>query len=116
MEQILGALKNEKISSGVLALLLCGAWWAYGWAGEEFVNRNDFDELKGLIITHVADMKIVTASQLIRDKELAVQIANATGESDTQISHIQNEITRAQAYRTCLINEEPNCKHLKMPE
>lgn len=116
MEQIIGALKNEKISSSVLVLILIGATWAYGWAGEEFVNRNDFDELKGLIITHVGDMQIVNASQLLRDKELALQMARATGEPTSQRSHLKREIRQVKAYKSCLINEEPNCKHLKPPE
>lgn len=116
MEQLVGVLRNEKISSTVLVLILIGAWWTYGWANEEFVNKGDFDKLTNLIITHVDDMKIVNAAQLLRDKELAFQIATATQESDAQITHLQDEINQARKYKECLIHKEPNCKHLKPPE
>ena len=116
MEAIVQMLKNEKISSTMLILVLLGAWYAYGWAGEEFVKSDDFNKLTTLIVTHVEDMKIVNAAQLLRDKELAMQIAVATQESEKQIKHIQDEINQARQYKNCLIRKEPNCKHLRPPE
>ena len=116
MEAILEMLRAEKISSTLIILVLIGTWYAYGWAGEEFVKSDDFNKLSSLIITHVEDMKIVNAAQLLRDKELAMQIATATNETPAQIKHIQHEIDQARAYKKCLISKEPNCKHLKPPE
>lgn len=116
MEQLVGVLRNEKLSAATVILVIFGAYWAYGWAGEEFVKQDDFKQLKSLMITHVEDMQITTASQLIRDKQLQLQLAHATGESESQIAHIEQEIEDAIEYRSCLIKKAPNCKHLKPPE
>ena len=40
MEQILGVIKNEKISAGVMVLLFAFAWWAHAWAEGEFVKKS----------------------------------------------------------------------------
>ena len=116
MEQIIGALKNEKISSSVLVMIVLGAWYAYGWAGDTFVKKGDFDELKTIMTDFVEDTQIVNASQLIRDRELTLQVAKAVGESGTQLTKHKNNVAAATAYRDCLIKEEPNCKHLKPSE
>ena len=97
-------------------MFMITVWWIHGWAEEEFVNRTEFGELKGIIVEHVDDMNIVNASQYIRDKELALKICEATGSSEKEIDDIRKLIRQANKYRTCLINEEPNCKHLKPPE
>jgi hypothetical protein len=116
MEELLGAFKNEKISSTVLILIILGAWYAHSWASEEFVKKSEFGELKSLMVNFIEDDRIVNASQLLRDKELQLQIAIATSQSDGQISNIETEITEVKAYKECLIHKDPNCKHLKPPE
>lgn len=116
MEQLLGVLRNEKISSSVLVLILLGAWYTYGWAEDRYVAQGDFDELKGLIVTHLEDMQIVNTSQLIRDKKLALQLAQSTGESDAHLATQQDAITKAETYKDCLIGKKPNCKHLRPAE
>jgi hypothetical protein len=116
MEALMGILKNEKISSTVLVLILVGAWWSYSWANDEFVNKGDFNKLTTLITTHVEDMQIVNASQLIRDKELAYRICEATGDTPGELKNLSDQIIQAKQYRNCLINKQPNCKHLKPPE
>ena len=116
MEQILGALKSEKISGSVFVMVIALAWWAHGWAEERYVKQGDFDQLKTIMTDFVEDTQIVNASQLIRDKKLALQIAQAVNQSKAQTDTLSGEITKAEAYRACLIGEQPNCKHLKPPE
>ncbi len=116
MDILVNALKSEKVPLTLIMLLGLTVWWVHGWAQEEFVGSDDFTELKELIIVHVADMQIVHASQLVRDKELALQISEGTGEPIASIEKLEGQITQAKTYRRCLIREEPNCKHLKPPE
>lgn len=119
MEQLIGGLKNEKISLSLLALVCAVAWYSFTWANEkheDLVKRHEFDRLKTLMVEHTEEFRIVSASQIIRDLELQLQLAEATGQPDNQIDHINNEIVEAKSYRRCLIERLPNCRHLKPPE
>lgn len=121
--EVIDMLRQEKISGSVLAFVVLLAWYAYGWAGEEFVSADEFKqlnkefkELNNAITDHVDDMKIVNASQLIRDKELSMQLGMAVGLNESEMEHLESEIRKAKEYRKCLIDQRPNCKHLKPPE
>lgn len=130
MEQLLGAVRNEKISSTVLAILLIFAYYAIAWANEEHENlvtkeewqrsqsalTEQLSELTQAFRTYADDTTIIAASQLVRDKELQLQIAQATGKLESEIKAIESEIIAAKRYRTCLIERRPNCKHMKPPE
>ena len=137
VEQIVGALKNEKVSTGVFGILLTITFFAYTWAGDQhktitnaqagFVTRDEFQQehqelhsdiqnLTQSVNEYIDDSLIVDANIYIRDKQLSLQIATATGADDITVQEIQQEITDAKRYRSCLINEQPNCKHLKPPE
>lgn len=115
MEQAIGALRNEKISLGLLAVVLFLAGYAYTWAGGEhdnLVSKTEFQELTTLMIGHTEEFRIVNASQLIRDLEMQLDIAAATGKTESEIAHIKTDIKEARLYRSCLIDRRPNCKHL----
>lgn len=134
MEQVLGAMKNEKVSASVFGLLLFISVYAFSWANRQHElvadasvkseqYNHDQEELKkqlgqltDAVTEYIDDAKIVDASQLIRDKQLALQIAHATSEPESEIKRITAQINQAKSYRTCLINRRPNCKHLKPPE
>lgn len=116
VDQIIGLLKNEKISASIIIMFGFTMWWIYGWAEERYVTRTDFGELKEIMVEHIDDMQIVNASQFIRDKELALTVCIATGRPELEIQHLKDEINEAKAYRACLIERRPNCKHLKPPE
>lgn len=115
MEQILAALRNERMSASLLVLVGVGVWWVYGWADDRYAHADEVGEIKSLIVQHVEKMEIVVASQLVRDKELALQVAQHS-EDKTQISHLENEVRQAREYRQCLIERRPNCEHMKLPE
>jgi len=118
-ETLMGGLKDERISIGIMGVLLGIVYYAHAWANDEhknLVGKGDFDKLMTLMVTHTEEFSIVTASQLIRDKELQLELATATGKSAGEVSRIQTEIQAAKLYRTCLIDQKPNCKHLKPPE
>ena len=119
MEQVIGGLKDEKISLSLLGIMVLIAWYSFTWANEQhgdLVKRSEFDELSKLMIEHTEEFRIVNASQIIRDFELQLQVAEATGRSQAEIIHIEEEIAQAKRYRSCLIDRRPNCKHLKPPE
>ncbi len=134
MEQLIGAMRNEKVSTGVFGILLTITWLAYTWAGEQHKDLSDshisrveykqdqdkmiaqVGSLTTLMTEHVEDMQIVNASQLIRDKELALQVCQATGRPQSEIEALEEQITEAKLYRKCLIEQQPNCKHLKPSE
>jgi len=134
MDQLLGVMKNEKVSTGVLGLMLMMAWYAYSWATDvhdtlasENVPRAEYQkdqielkkqisEVTDILTAHVKDIQIVNASQLIRDKELALQLAEAANATDAQKAHLRQEIEEAKKYRECLIDQKPNCRHIKPPE
>jgi hypothetical protein len=113
MDQILGVVKNEKISGGVLVLLITIAWWAHGWASGEFVKKGEFNKLQTTVTEGFASIEINDASQIIRDKKLGLTITKATQGSEEQIEALVEELQYAQAYKACLVRQEPNCQHLK---
>ena len=123
---------NEKLNSpqaimGFMLAVLMSGWAFWAWANNEFVPRNeinvqlqqsrdDISALTELVTIFVEDMQIVNSGQLVRDKELALQIALATNQPTNRIEQIKGEIQRAKKYKSCLIHKDPNCKHLKPPE
>lgn len=113
MEQGLGILKNEKVSLAFLISVMSMAVYAYAWANENFVKQQDFDELKSLLVNHTEEFRITDAAQIVRDLQLQKQVALATGKPEEEIQHIDADIEQAQAYKSCLIDQRPNCKHLK---
>jgi len=116
MNQLLEALKNEKVSGTVLVALILSIWYAYGWAEEEFVRKDEFKELKTIMVEYISDSHIVYASQTLRDKELKLKIVMASTESPNEIERVSKEVEQAKSYRDCLIKKQPNCKYLKPAE
>lgn len=113
MEQGLGVLKNEKVSWAFLVSIMSLVVYTYAWANESFVKQRDFDELKSILVSHTEEFRITEAAQIVRDLQLQKQVALATGKPETEIAHIDGAIQQATAYKTCLIDRRPNCKHLK---
>lgn len=113
MEQILGAVKNEKISSGVLILLVAMAWYAHGWANGEFVKKDEFSKLQKTVTDGFESIEINDASQEIRDIKMKILITKATA-GDTE--GLDAELTAVKKYKACLVARSPNCKHLKVVE
>jgi len=116
MEQLMGILRDEKVSTTLLITLGLTVWWMYGWAEERYVHNSEFEEVRDLLVQHIEDQRIVNASQLIRDKELALQVAEATGQPSQQTTHLKLEVAQAREYRACLLDKKPNCQHLKPPD
>ena len=127
MEQLMGGIKDEKISMSILVFFVFGLYYAYGWADNEFVKKTEFNELKNLIVQsdqnmdqkmdeHTEDFEITSASQLLRDLKLEQRIAKATGATETELIDIQEQIDAAGEYKSCLVSRLPNCEHLQSPE
>lgn len=123
MDQIVGAFRDEKISLGLLGIVAMLAWYSFAWANEkheDLVHKSQFEKeigaLTKLMTEHTEEFRIVNASQLIRDLEVQLELAEATGKSESEIIHIGEEIQEAKTYRRCLIDRKPNCQHLKPPE
>ena len=130
MEQLISAVKNEKVSASLGVVILLLAYYAMSWANEQhedLVSKDQYDrgqselkvqmsELTSVVRTYIEDQKIVSASQLIRDKELALQVASHDDQQPLEVERLREEIEAAKRYRECLISQRPNCKHLKPPE
>jgi hypothetical protein len=116
MEQAIRGLKDEKVSLSLLALVVLIAWYSFTWADEEFARKSDFEQLINVMTEHTEEFRIVTASQIIRDMELQLQVAEATGATESEIIHIKGDIADAKRYKQCLIDRKPNCKHMKPAE
>jgi len=126
----MGGLKDERISIGLAVGIVVSLYTILSWAQTEhkniadlsaqernqLVNKQEFHELLNVITTHTEEFRIVTASQLIRDYEMQLQIAAATGKTEGEVKHIERDIVEAKVYRQCLIDQKPNCQHLKPPE
>ena len=110
MEHLLRAIKNEKISSGVLILLLTGAWYVHGWANDEFVRKGEFFTLQEAVTDGFESIEINNASQVIRDVKLEMLITGVTGGG---VGTLAEELGAAKKYKECLVKQEPNCQHLK---
>ena len=113
MEQIIGALRNEKVSGAVLAALLGIAWWAHAWAEEEFVKKTEFTKLEKAVNAGFESIEINDAGQIIRDIKLEILVTQATDGSGARVARLQERLEHAQDYKQCLVNRRPNCKHLR---
>lgn len=114
MEQAIGVLKNEKISSLVLVFLCIIAYKGFLWASDEhkdLVQRSEFNELKTLLVDHTEEFRITSASQIIRDIKMEIIVCRAAASSNC--SAIEEKLKQAQAYKACLVARKPNCEHLK---
>jgi hypothetical protein len=109
MEQLLGVLKNEKISASVMVVMILVAWWAHAWAEEEFASKSEVTE-------GFENIEINDAGQIIRDIKLEVLITKATSGDTTRLSNLAEELEHAKAYKLCLVERKPNCQHLKEVE
>ena len=116
MEQLLKAIKNEKISSGVLVLLIVVAWGAYAWAEDRYVKQSEFSELQTSVREGFESIEINDASQAIRDIKLEVLITKVTSGSSAEVTRLSDELTHAVDYKKCLVGRGPNCQHLREVE
>ena len=116
MEQVIGALKSEKVSGAVLAALLGIAWWAHAWAEEEFVKKSEFFTLQATVTTGFESIEINDAGQIIRDIKLEILVTKSTNGSEMVLKRLDDRLAHAQAYKQCLVERAPNCRHLKEVE
>jgi len=113
MEQIVGALRNEKLSSTLLVLLVIGAWWAQGWADARYVEKSEFTQLRTTVKSGFDNIEINNASQIVRDIKLEIKITKAASGSDQEITRLQERLEQAKNYKSCLVEQKPNCEHIK---
>lgn len=106
VEQVLAVLRQEKVSSAVLALVVFGLLWAQSWASGEFARREDFSALRESI-------EISDASQIVRDTRLELTITQAHGGSEGEVSRLAGKMAQAKIYKQCLVDQRPNCEHLR---
>lgn len=115
MEQLVGFLqKRPSGSTFIFIMLICFA--AYAWAGEEFVRKTEFNELKTLMVSHTEEFRINNASQIIRDLKTDIRIAKATSAPVVEVDRLEDQLDHAERYKDCLVDRKPNCKHLLQPE
>ena len=115
----IGVLRDEKISGGILVLVLAGFYGVYAWAAGEhdnMVDKAEFKELEQKVDQGFEQMTLNDASQKIRDIKLSLQIAHATQAPQPELDKIQEELEYAKAYKACLVHRDPNCEHLREVE
>jgi hypothetical protein len=116
MDQIVGIMRNEKISSLVLLFLLFIAWKGYVWASDEhtdFVKKNEFNVLVTLMTDHKEEFRIVAATNAISDKELEIRICKAAGDTPEELDRLTKELNTLEGYKACLVGRLPNCQHVR---
>ena len=116
MDQIVGVMRNEKISSLVLIFLLVIAYKGFVWAGEEhtdLVKKSEFNVLVTLITDHKEEFRIVAATNAISDKELEIRICKAAGDTPEELDRLTKELDTLTAYKSCLVGRRPNCQHVR---
>ena len=127
MEQLVGALKDEKVSLSVLVLAGLMAYYGYGWANDQFVDKESFDDhteevtnkldaLTTSMNAHVEEYRIVEASRVIRDLKRDIQLAIATEAPEREVQELREDLEHAEDYKRCRIGRKPNCQHLRWPE
>lgn len=113
MEQVLDLLKHERISAGALVLLACTLFWVHAWADDKFATIDDLQALQQTVVEGFESILISDASAEIRDIKLSQQMAKATGAPIEELGRIQEQLEHAEAYKSCLVKQEPNCDHLR---
>lgn len=113
MDQVLGGLKDEKISLAVLGFVVATAMYAYAWAEDKYASASEVQQLKTLIIDHTEEFRINNASQIIRDLKTDIRIAKATAAPEVEMDRLNEQLEHAEIYKDCLVQRRPNCKHLK---
>lgn len=142
MQEALTAIKSEKASGLVVTLVVLLAWIGYTWAGDKFVTQAESDtktqELKDLIKTnaetakkalsilelHVKDFDkkqeadlIVEASNAVRDVKLEIRLAQLDpSTTDRELRELNESLAHAEEYKECLVNQRPNCEHVRRAE
>jgi hypothetical protein len=113
MEQIFGALKEEKVSVAMIVVVVAGTFWMHSWASEKYVEKTEFQQLSKLMIDHTEEYRINNASQIIRDLKTNIRIAKATQAPEFDLDRLEEELEHAEQYKKCLVDRRPNCKHLR---
>ena len=116
MEQLLEMWKKERPSGSVLVILALICYVAYAYADKEFVKQDEFDTLQTTVTQGFESIEIHAASQVIRDVKMRQMLTKAANGSATELANLDDELTAARAYKKCLVEEKPNCKHLKEAE
>jgi hypothetical protein len=116
MDQVVGAMRNEKISSFVLVVLCLIAWKGFVWADdahEGLVKKSEFNALITLMTDHKEEFRIVAATNAINDKELEIRICKAAGDTPEELYRLEKELSVLVDYKSCLVGRLPNCQHIR---
>lgn len=143
MEQIVGGLKEQRVTvSLTIALIILAVAAGYLWADDQHGNyvtkeesARQTEELKSrinengataqkavdilveqqkLLTDHVEEFSITMANQWVKDAKTDIRLAEAnSATSEREIRLLEEELKHAEAYKQCLIERRPNCKHLR---
>ena len=129
-EEVWGRLKDERIPVGVAVGVIAFAFYAYGWATDNFVTTakaaTEMSKLSGQVgqiqqsvDDHIKEYRIGEAIKDVEDLEARlyhVQLhedsAGASATTRARTKELQERLRKAQIYRDCLLNDRPNCQHL----
>lgn len=146
MEQIVGGLREQRVTLTLtVALIILAGFAGYIWADDqhgEFQtkseaeaatrelkseierNRRTSEEILQKTEAHIRDFdslveetRIEYAINSVRDAKRDVRLAqNDPNISDRELNELRETLDHAEAYKDCLIERRPNCRHLRLPE
>ena len=127
---VMGMLKDEKVSLGILGLIAFIMFRAYGWMDVEFIRRTQaqdateaiqksVDSMSQMLKGHISDYTIGEAVKEVEQLEgdlwylkLTASYSGETEETVTLERELRERLRHAVSYRDCLLDNRPNCKHL----
>lgn len=131
MDDVVRKIKDEKVSIGVVIAVAVLAYYAHGWVFETFVTKANaqenvagvqktLDDVQHTLNSFVQNYEIREAKKNVETIEATmfhmqqhVAEHGNTPETEAKISSLQRRLDNAVKYRDCLLNDHPNCEHLK---
>jgi hypothetical protein len=130
MDELVGGVRNQKVSIGIIAGVLFLAWNSWQWAFETFSTKAEAAENvhklesmlqsnNNLLQDHIDEYRIGEAIKDVESIEgdlwhlkMHESQAGETAETRALKAEMEKKLDHAIEYRNCLMNQRPNCKHL----
>jgi len=120
-------VKKQGISIGTIVTAIAAYGYMFYWLDANFVSEVQGDHIKEkvednrmLITEHITEFRIANALGSVRQLEnAAYQIMKEeerNGSStalEARKKQVDDDLTIAKEYKTCIINNRPNCVYLK---
>lgn len=124
------AIKEIRVPIGITIGAIACLWYAKAWADKEYVTSDDFakksqeisleisgvsSQITALVdITedHVEEFRISEATQVVREAKRDLVMAEISNATPDQKRYLAEQVSKAEQYKQCLVNRQPNCRHI----